>query len=142
MKFILVGRISEISLKKKIQNLIKLNYIKYYKFTDSIKKYIYKSGCVILPSYREGLPKSILEAQSMGRPAIVSNVEGCRSIIKNNFNGFLFAPRSSESIIESIKKFINLSKKDRVKMSFNSYINTKKNFNNIIITQQYLKDIG
>lgn len=142
LKFILVGKIIEKSLKKKIQKLIKLNYLKYYEFTDDIKKYIYKSGCIILPSYREGLPKSILEAQSMGRPAIVSNVEGCRSIIKNNYNGFLFAPRSSESIIKCVKKFINLSPKKRIKMSFNSYYNTKKKYNNIIITHQYLKDIG
>ena len=142
LTFIFVGKIGEKSLKKKIQKLIKLNHIKYYKFTDSIKKYIYRSGCVILPSYREGLPKSILEAQSMGRPAIVSDVEGCRSIIKNNYNGFLFAPRSSESIIECIKKFIKLSTKERIKMSLNSHINTKKKFNNGIITQQYLKDIG
>ncbi len=142
LKFVLVGRITEKSLKKKIQKLIKLNYIKYYKFTDNIKKYIYKSGCVILPSYREGLPKSILEAQSMGRPAIVSNVEGCRTVIKNNYNGFLFAPKSSESIIKCIKKFISLSSKDRLKMSFNSYTNTKKKFNNVFITHQYLKDIG
>ena len=78
----------------------------------------------------------------MGRPALVSNVEGCRSIIKNNYNGFLFAPKSSESIIKCIKKFINLSTKDRIKMSYNSYTNTKKKFNNVIITQQYLKDIG
>jgi len=142
IKFILVGKISEKSLKKKVQKLIYLNYIKYFKFTDSIRKYIYSSDCVILPSYREGLPKSILESQSMGRPALVSNVEGCRSIIKNNYNGFLFAPKSSESIIKCIKKFINLSTKDRIKMSYNSYTNTKKKFNNVIITQQYLKDIG
>ena len=142
LKFILVGEITEKALKKKIQKLIKLNYLKYYKFTDNIKKYIYKSGCVILPSYREGLPKSIIEAQSMGRPALVSNVEGCRSIIKNSYNGFLFAPRSSQSIVKSIKKFTNLSSKDRMKMSINSFTNAKNKFNNAIIIQQYLKDIN
>lgn len=142
LKFVLVGKIGEDSLKKKIRNLVKKKYIKYYKFSDNIKKYIDECGCVILPSYREGLPKSILEAQSMGRPAIVSDVVGCRNIIKNGYNGFLFEAKSVESIIKSINKFVNLKTKDKIKMSINAHINAKKKFNNEIITEQYLKDIS
>ncbi len=142
LTFILLGRIYDETLKKKIKKFIKLKYIKYYKFTDNVKKYIYECGCVVLPSYREGLPKSILEAQSIGRPALVSNVEGCRSIIKNNYNGFLFSPKSSANIIKCMKKYINLTLKEKNKMSKNSFINIKNKFDNSIITNQYLKDIS
>ena len=60
----------------------------------------------ILPSYREGLPKGLLEAASCKLPIISTNVPGCREICKNNFNGFLVPPKNPKLLAKSIEKLI------------------------------------
>ena len=48
-----------------------------------------KSNIVVLPSYLEGLPKSLIEASSSGRPIITTDVPGCRDVVEHNVNGVL-----------------------------------------------------
>ena len=78
----------------------------------------------------------------MGKPALVSNVIGCRSIIQNNFNGLLFEAKSTIGIINSVLKFINLNFKQKKYLSDNAYLNARKKFDNRIIINQYLKDLA
>lgn len=62
----------------------------------------------LLPSYREGLPKSLLEAAACAKPIVTTDVPGCREIVKDNVNGFLVTPRSANAIANAIEKLINL----------------------------------
>ena len=57
--------------------------------TDDVRPYISASDCVVLPSYREGLPRTLLEAASMARPIITTNVPGCKYTLINGLTGFL-----------------------------------------------------
>ena len=59
-----------------------------------------------MPSKREGLSRSILEAMSCGKPIITSNVPGCRQTIINNYNGFLVKYNDHLSLIIAVEKFI------------------------------------
>ena len=62
---------------------------------------------MVLPSYREGTPRSLLEGAAMGRPIIAADVTGCREIVVKGINGFLFKSKNYKShkkIIESIKE--------------------------------------
>ena len=86
------------------------------KWLDPVKyiENIYKQvDCVVLPSYREGMPKTLLEAGSMGLPSVATNVPGCNRIIKNNFNGILCDAKSDSSLVNAMSKFIKLSITDR-----------------------------
>ena len=69
----------------------------YLGFTDQVEKVISGCDCVVLPSYREGMPRSILEAFAVGRPAIVSDVPGCRDIVEHKTNGLLCRVKSSST---------------------------------------------
>ena len=89
--------------------------INYFGETENVIPFIKKSDCIVLPSYREGLPKSLLEAAALSKPLIATNVPGCKDIVKNNVNGFLCEPHSSKSLCEAINNFINLSYDDRIK---------------------------
>ena len=73
---------------------------------EEIKNIYSKSDVFILPSYREGLPRSALEAMCAGLPLILSDVPGCRECLINGVNGFLIESKSSESIGKAINKFI------------------------------------
>jgi glycosyltransferase involved in cell wall biosynthesis len=55
-----------------------------------------------LPSYREGLPKSLLEASGIGRPMIASNVSGCREVVRDGITGLLVEPRDSGALAHAM----------------------------------------
>lgn len=118
---------------KKYKNIIFLDSNRFDK-----KKYI-DFDCVILPSYREGLPKSLLEFGIQGVPSITTNVPGCNAIIKNGFNGFLCKSKSIDSLYFSIVEFINLPLTSRIKMSYNSRNFVIRNFNENLVIEKYLK---
>jgi len=62
------------------------------------------SDIVCLPSYREGFPKSLVEAASMGKPIIATDIAGCREVVQHDRNGLLIPPRDSTALAESIAK--------------------------------------
>jgi len=72
--------------------------------------------CVVLPSYREGMPKSLLEAGAMGLPVITTNVPGCRNLITDGVNGLICEPFSSNSLKLALEKMLELSPKRRFLM--------------------------
>lgn len=99
--------------------------IVYLGTTKDVRKYIANSSCVVLPSYREGIPLSLLEAMSMAKPIITTNVAGCKEVVfdaikKGNLlvgkNGILCQQKSSDSLTEAIKYFLNLPKDEQVEM--------------------------
>jgi len=65
-----------------------------------------QSHIVCLPSYREGLPKSLIEAASVGRPIVTTNVPGCREVVEDGENGFLVPPRDSFALADAIEKLL------------------------------------
>jgi glycosyltransferase involved in cell wall biosynthesis len=68
---------------------------------DDVRPALRASECLVLPSYREGMPRTVLEAASTGRVALVSDVEGCRDAIVPGKTGFLFPVRSARGLAEA-----------------------------------------
>ena len=56
-----------------------------------------------MPSYHEGAPKVLLEAAACGKPIVASNINGCREIVKNNYNGFLIPVKNSIQLAKKIE---------------------------------------
>ena len=127
------------SLILKYKNNKKINFLG---FKENVNKYIIKSDCIVLPSYREGLPRVILEALLLERPVITSNVPGCNRIIKNNFNGILCNARSNISLKNAIDRFINLPKIKRKKMGINGRKFVENEFNEKKVIDTYIKIIN
>lgn len=65
-----------------------------------------KSDIVVLPSYREGLPKSLIEACAVGRPIVTTNVPGCKECVDDEVNGYLVPAKSAFELAEAINKLI------------------------------------
>ena len=82
--------------------------ITYLGFTDKTVKYYQDADCIVLPSYREGMPKSLLEAMAVGKPIITTNVAGCRDLVENGENGLLCEPKNSVSLAVAIETICNL----------------------------------
>ena len=73
---------------------------------NDVRKAIKKCSIVVLPSYREGIPRSILEGMSMGRAIITTQVPGCKETTINNFNGYLAKSRSYKSLRNKMEKIV------------------------------------
>ena len=76
--------------------------IEYISEKSDVKPFIANCNTFVLPSYREGTPKSVLEAMAMGKPIITSDVPGCREPVIDRVNGYLVPPRNSHLLAESM----------------------------------------
>jgi glycosyltransferase involved in cell wall biosynthesis len=80
--------------------------VEWWGAKDDMPEIFAHSNIVVLPSYREGLPKVLLEAASCGRAIVATDVPGCREIVRHNENGLLVPPRDSKTLAEAIKALI------------------------------------
>jgi len=106
IKFVLVGapdpeNPSSISIEE-LNEWIDKGYIEYWGQQEDMPSVISKSTIVVLPSYREGLPKVLLEASSCGRPIITTNVPGCRDAIIDMRTGFLVEKCNAQDLADKI----------------------------------------
>ena len=74
---------------------------------SDVRGYLAECHVFVLPSYREGTPRSVLEAMAMGRPIITTDVPGCRETVVDGENGLLVPPRAVEPLAEAIRRFID-----------------------------------
>lgn len=70
---------------------------------DLLKEYM-KADCFVMPSYREGFPNSVLEAGALGKPCVVTDINGSREIITNEVNGLIVPSKDSDSLYEAMKR--------------------------------------
>lgn len=110
--------------------------IEYKGFQKDIRTLLHEIDCVILPSYREGLPRVILEALSMSIPVITTQTAGCEETVTNGQNGYLIPVRSTQKLVEAIRKFILLSKEEKIKMGKLGRIRAQNEFDSKIIANQ------
>ena len=108
------------------------------KKVENVVPFLNQSRVAILPSYREGLPKSLIEAASCGLPIITSNVPGCREICIDNFNGYLVPCGEPAKISEAIVRLLK-DKNTQKRFSINGLKLVKKHFSDNIICEQFLK---
>lgn len=106
--------------KSELDDWISAGYINYLGKLSDVRPTLKNIHVFVLPSYREGTSRSILEAMSIGKPIVTTNVPGCRQLVENGKNGFLVEARSANSLIEGIEKVINMSCAERLKMSEHS----------------------
>ena len=81
-------------------------FIEYLGFQNNIASFLQKSHVVALPSYREGLPKTLLEALACGKPIVTTDVPGCRDVVENGVNGFLVPPKDSVKLADALQLLI------------------------------------
>jgi len=105
---------------------------------DNMHEVLTQARIVCLPSYREGLPKVLLEAASCGRPVIATDVPGCREIVHNGENGVLVPPYKVESIADAIKDLVNNPEK-RKNMGVNGRKLVENEFSEEIVVAKTLK---
>ena len=118
IKLIFVGTIDKErgDLNNDVVNSIKSGgNILYLGRYDDIRPYLIVSDVLVLPSYREGFPKVLMEAGAMGLPCIVTDINGCNEIIINNENGLIIPLKDASALKAAMQKLVlNRDLKDRL----------------------------
>lgn len=122
----------------------KLNYylkkypqIKYLGKTDDVISILKCVDIIILPSYREGLSKCLIEACSMQLPIVTTNVPGCKDVVDDGINGYLCNPKDSLDLSKKILQIIQLSEVDRLRMGRRGREKAMNQFDEKLIINEY-----
>ncbi|WDF57140.1 glycosyltransferase family 4 protein [Mucilaginibacter sp. KACC 22063] len=130
-RFILAGEIDHDNpagiSEAALMDMLDHDYIHWVGFTNDVKSLIKASNIVVLPSYREGLPKSLIEACAIGRPIVTTDAPGCRECVIDKYNGYLVPVKDSVVLAEKIEMLIR-SKDLRLMMGKNSRSYAEENF--------------
>lgn len=109
---------------------------------DDVRPYLARATAVVLPSYREGMPRSLLEAAAMGRPLIATDVPGCTEIARAGENAFLCAPRDARSLADAMLGLLDLSADGRAAMGRRSREIAEREFDVSVVEARYLNAIA
>jgi len=112
--------------------------VEYLGATDDVRPFVADATAVVLPSYREGLPRSLLEGAAMARPLIATDVPGCRELVEDGVNGFLCAARDSRSLAEAMRRFILLSPEGRLRMGMAARSMVEEHYSEALVVRAYL----
>ena len=115
--------------------------ITYWKEPPDIRKFICQADCVVLPSYREGTPRSLLEALAMEKPIITTDTVGCREVIKDGVNGFCVPIKDQQALFSAFCKMIELPDEVRLEMGKVGFELARIKFDENIINPLYVKEI-
>jgi glycosyltransferase involved in cell wall biosynthesis len=121
-----------------VESWVDARIVEYLGVTDDVRPYISKAHCVVLPSYREGIPRSLLEGAAMGRPIVTSTAIGCREMVVEGETGYLCKVGDPSSLQDAMSKIINLSAEDMKLMGQRSRDYVAERFDAEIITKKYM----
>jgi len=124
-----------------IDSWIEEGLIDYLGTTDNVLAVVQQADCVVLPSYREGLPRTLLEAASMGKPIITTDTAGCRHVVDDGKNGFLCQVRSAEDLANKMLKMLQSSPEERRRMGERGRLKVAAQYDEQLVINKYQQTI-
>ncbi len=111
--------------------------VEYLGSETDVRPAIAYATCVVLPSYREGSPRTLIEAAAMARPLIATDVPGCRSVVSDLKNGFLCKARCERSLADACVRFIELPHDKKVALGKSGRHKMEREFDQEIVVRNY-----
>lgn len=142
-EFSIVGWYEDNSYKEIVEkmqkeyNVVFYSYISHEKIHDVMAEY----DCLIQPSHHEGMSNVILEAAATGRPAIVSNIPGCKEGVDDNITGYYFTVKDIDSLYDRICRFVDLSTEERRTMGKRAREKMERQFDRKAVVSKYMDEI-
>jgi glycosyltransferase involved in cell wall biosynthesis len=140
-EFVLAGDCDTVNLagisEEQIKEMTDHPYIQWIGFQKNMFQIIKEADIVVLPSYREGLPKSLIEACAVGRPVITTDTQGCRECVIENNNGYLVPVKDMEILSQRMETLINDAEK-RKQMGKNSRLLAEREFSVDQVIEKHL----
>jgi glycosyltransferase involved in cell wall biosynthesis len=109
---------------------------------DDVMPYMAAADCVVLPSYREGVPRSLLEAAAIGRPIVTTDAAGCRDAVEDVVNGLLCRVGDADDLADKLLRMIEMSPEERMLMGQAGRRKMELEFDEKIVIRRYLEVIN
>ena len=124
--------------KNLVQEWIDTGTIEYLGKTEDVRPFINKADCIVLPSYREGTPRTLLEAASSSKPIVATNVPGCKQVVENQINGLLCNVKDSNDLAAKMKTMAGFDNETLSMLGKNGRLKMESEFDESIVINKYL----
>ena len=128
--------------KKVIQEWINSGVIDYLGATNDVRSFIDNADCVVLPSYREGTPRTLLEAASSAKPIIATDVPGCNHVVENNYNGLLCKIKDANDLADKMKTMASLEDETLKVFGKNGRTKMELEYDESLVINKYLATLA
>lgn len=112
--------------------------VEYLGTTKDVRPYITQADCIVLPSYREGTPRTLLEAASIAKPIITTDVPGCHHVVSHNYNGLLCKIKDAQDLAQKMETLIGFTDEALKSMGLNGRKKIESEFDETIVIKKYL----
>ncbi len=120
-----------------VQNWEHENVIEYLGEANDVRPLIAAADCVVLPSYREGVPRTLMEAAAMGRPIVATDVPGCCEVVEHDVTGFLCEVKNAASLASQLERMLTLSGDARAAMARHGREKVAREFDEKNVVERY-----
>jgi glycosyltransferase involved in cell wall biosynthesis len=124
---------------QQVQAWVDEGLVEYRPPAQDVRPHLADADCVVLPSYREGVPRSLLEAGAMARPVITTDVPGCRDAVVDGVTGFLCRPQDAQSLAERMLRFAALPANERANMGAAGRDFVQARFDELLVLERYMQ---
>ena len=128
-------------LRAEIEAWVAEDVVNYLGVSDDVRTQLATADCVVLPSYREGTPRTLLEAAAMALPIITTDAVGCREVVDDGVNGYLCKARDAGDLAEKMERMLSLSPEQRSEMGQRGRAKMVAEFDERIVIGKYLAAI-
>jgi len=127
--------------RKQMDLWVQEGVVRYLGLSDDVRAEIAAADCVVLPSYREGTPRTLLEASAMGRPIITTDAVGCREVVDDGVSGYLCRIKEAVDLADKMARMASLSHAERAAMGRRGREKVEREFDEQIVIGKYLEAI-
>jgi glycosyltransferase involved in cell wall biosynthesis len=116
--------------------------VEYLGRLDDVRPAIRAADCIVLPSYREGAPRTLIEASAMARPVVATDVPGCRQVVEDGVTGHLCRARDSVDLARALTMMIEAGQPGRARMGAAGRLKMEQEYDQSIVVDTYRRVIA
>lgn len=141
VEFHIVGSFEE-AYKPLMDELAQAGVVKYHGYQSDMKPFYAMTGCVVLPSYHEGMSNVLLEAAASGRPLITSDIPGCCEAVENGVSGYLCPVKNAGALYDAMQRFAELPKDLKTEMGRRGRARMAQHFSKKAVVTETIQHLG
>jgi glycosyltransferase involved in cell wall biosynthesis len=125
-----------------IREWINSDTVEYLGVTNDVQTYIHRADCIVLPSYREGTPRTLLEASSSSKPIIATDVPGCNHVVQHYHNGLLCKIKDANDLADKMRELSRLDDQTLQTFGINGRLKMEAEYSESVVINKYLRALS
>ena len=128
--------------RDELESWVAEGVINYLGEADDVRPHLARAHCVVLPSYREGTPRSLLEAAAMAKPIVTTDAPGCREVVTDGVNGYLCRVQDADDLRKKMQRVVDLDAEALSNMGAESRRIAVERFDERLVIARYSQQIS